>query len=211
MSPRFRPSYASKLESMHSQTSASHQHWYAQELTCKWADLTFKRWQHTQSINTPPLSYLVALFCPHYLSDADGAFVYAPMHVSCQACRFWLHTGNFRVVALSLQDFHQLRLCAAVLGSMWRVEIMPVSGGNWWSVLCASNAIGAAIPGDLPASSSASYPLIPSPPYPSWLSLFTTVMLYSAQFTFFLSPLNQPSSDLILSLFCNFLSPTFYT
>lgn len=47
--------------------------------------------QDAQIINAQTVS-LAPLFLPSFshLIDADGAFIYAPMHTSCQTCRFWL-------------------------------------------------------------------------------------------------------------------------
>lgn len=40
-----------------------------------------------------------------HLTDADGAFIYAPMHTNCQTCRFWLQTGRWAVLQCRCKTF----------------------------------------------------------------------------------------------------------
>lgn len=72
-------------------------------LACKWADSTcaytsnryrtHRSLSHTHTHLSPWFSHLI---------DADWAFIYAPMHTSCQTFRFWLQTGKLGGVAVPL-------------------------------------------------------------------------------------------------------------
>lgn len=153
-------------------------------LSCKWAEI-FKQLQDVRAINTHPLSpgsVFPLLPSLSRLTNADRAFLHAPMHTACQTCTFWLHPGKlWQCYSLAVRLSSAEAMCRARYG---KTRLFQREIGDHLSPLQVLLVMRSQ---EMPPWSSVSLPFFPSPPYtlyPYFLFVSAFVLLTCTQRSF---------------------------